>query len=317
MRVVVNKFITQVEDRVNQVTKKIDKDTVKKGIAVGKQVVEKVPKKDQLIKRFTSPVCTLKIQNNTELAYTKIKRTLDIVGRAVEGIKKNVIAVDRQVNNIIGFIDKVRKILDKVENIVNILQKVVDTLQVAVMSIPAQFVTAGLIIKLGDIVKVSEGMIKVFKALIVHVPKTLDFFDVRIKRIHSKIDPIRKEVLAADNYIKYHRQVLESVYLKYLKVCNVTDQEPTDPQGNVNEENIGGTGANSGTDQQDAVDDFLSNDPTPENTLNAQDPLADMYTDTIQSLQAQGDEVAVERLYRADFSQIPMDRKKAYEKIDI
>ena len=52
-------------------------------------------KKDQLIKRFTSPVCTLKIQNNTELAYTKIKRTLDIVGRAVEGIKKNVIAVDR------------------------------------------------------------------------------------------------------------------------------------------------------------------------------------------------------------------------------
>ena len=67
----------------------------------------------------------------------------------------------------------------------------------------------------------------------------------------------------------------------------------------------------------DAVDDFLSNDPTPENTLNAQDPLADMYTDTIQSLQAQGDEVAVERLYRADFSQIPMDRKKAYEKIDI
>ena len=88
MRVVVNKFITQVEDRVNQVTKKIDKDTVKKGIAVGKQVVEKVPKKDQLIKRFTSPVCTLKIQNNTELAYTKIKRTLDIVGRAVEGIKK-------------------------------------------------------------------------------------------------------------------------------------------------------------------------------------------------------------------------------------
>ena len=94
MRVVVNKFITQVEDRVNQVTKKIDKDTVKKGIAVGKQVVEKVPKKDQLIKRFTSPVCTLKIQNNTELAYTKIKRTLDILGRSVEGIKKKVIAVE-------------------------------------------------------------------------------------------------------------------------------------------------------------------------------------------------------------------------------
>ena len=312
MRKVVNKFISQVEGQVDKVKKKVDKDTVKKAINVGKQVVSRIPKKDQLVKRFTSPVCTIPIQNQTESAYNQIKGTMDKMANMTGALKKIVEAIDRQINNIIGFIDKVRKILEKVGKIVDILLKVIKALQKALMAIPAQFVTAGVIIKLGDIMKTSEGMVATFKAMIDIVPKTLDYYNDRVKSIHSSITPIRERIFKTDNFIIYHRQVLESVYMKYVKVCNVTDQENTDNEGIINEDNL-----QTATEQQDAVDDFLSADPTPENTLNAQDELAAYYTETVESLQAKGETEAIDRLYRADFNMIPFDRKKSYEKIDI
>ena len=108
MRKVVNKFISQVEGQVDKVKKKVDKDTVKKAINVGKQVVSRIPKKDQLVKRFTSPVCTIPIQNQTESAYNQIKGTMDKMANMTGALKKIVEAIDRQINNIIGFIDKVR-----------------------------------------------------------------------------------------------------------------------------------------------------------------------------------------------------------------
>lgn len=312
MRVVVNKFLNQVEGQVDKLKGKVDRDTMRKAINVGKQVVEKIPKKDQIVKRFASPVCTIKIQNQTEKAYNRVKGTMDKMGSMVGTLKKAIEAIDRQINNVMGFADKVRKILEMIDKIVKILETVVKTLSKAIMAIPAQFVTAGVIIKLGDIMKVSSGMIATFKAMIEIVPKTLDYYTGRIQTIYDSITPIRERVLKTDNYIKYHKQVLESVYLKYINVCNVPDQESTDNNGIINEDNL-----QVGEEQQDAVNDFLSADPTPENTLNAQDELASYYTETIESLQAKGETEAVERLYRAEFSEIPYDRKKSYEKLDI
>lgn len=312
MRKVVNKFISQVEGQVDKVKKKVDKDTVKKAVNVGKQVAEKIPKKDQLVKRFASPLCNLKAQDNTESAYLQAKGLMDKMAGMVGALKNAVEAIDRQINNVIGFIDKIRKILEKVGKIVDILLKVIKALSKALMAIPAQFVTAGVIIKLGDIMKTSEGMVATFKAMIDIVPETLDYYNDRIKAIHSSISPIRERIFKTDNFVIYHRQVLESVYMKYINVCNVPDQEYTDNEGIINEENL-----QTGEEQQDAVEDFLSADPTPENTLNSQDELASYYTETVESLQAKGETEAVDRLYRADFSMIPFDRKKSYEKIDI
>jgi hypothetical protein len=312
MRVVVNKFLNQVEGQVDKLKGKVDRDTMKKAINVGKQVVEKIPKKDQLIKRFASPICTIKIQNQTEQAYNRIKGTMDKMGSMVGTLRKAIDAIDRQINNVLGFADKVRKILSMINKIVSTLKTVVKVISQAIMSIPAQFVTAGVIIKLGDIMKVSSGMIATFEAMIEIVPNTLDYYEERIKAVHKSITPIRERVHKTDNYIIYHRQVLESVYLKYINVCNVPDQESTDNDGIVNEDAL-----QVGEEQQDAVNDFLSADPTPENTLEAQDELAAYYTETVESLQAKGETEAIERLYRAEFSEIPYDRKRSYEKLDI
>jgi len=317
MRIVVNKFINQVESRVDKIKKKVDKDTVKRSINVGKQTVAKIPKKDQMIKRFASPFCDLKSQNKTEEAYMETKNIIDKMAISIGALKKSIDSIDRQVNNIIDFIEKVKNILSKIDQIVTILLKVIKVLGQALGNIPAQFVTAGVIIKLGDIVKTSEGMVATFKAMIDQVPGTLDYYEGRAHSINLSISPVRERTYKTDNYVLYHKQVLESVYLKYINVCNVPDQEYTDNEGIINEENLGGTGTNVGIEQQNAVDNFLSADPSPENTLNLQDELVSYYTETISSLQAKGKTEAIERIYRADFSQILLDRKQAYQKIDI
>ena len=106
------------------------------------------------------------------------------------------------------------------------------------------------------------------------------------------------------------------ILVKYIMMgCWVVCLEQPDEiyyDGIINEDSL-----QVGEEQQDAVNDFLSADPTPENTLEAQDELAAYYTETVESLQAKGETEAIERLYRAEFSEIPYDRKKSYEKLDI
>ena len=317
MRKVVNQFLAQTESQVQKIKKRVNKDTIKKTAAISKQVFEKIPKKDQLVQRFTAPLCTIKAQNDTEITYNGIKDKMTTVHNGVKSIKRGIDMIDRQINNVQKFIDQIKSILDAIQTITDLLSTIIKTVKNAITFIPAAYANVGLIVKLGDIIKVSEGMVEAFKANIEFVPKTLDYSEEKIKKVYNTLSPPRNIVKEADNFMIYHIQVLESVYLKYNKVCNVPNTDYTDNDGIINEEAVGGGEADTGQEQQNAVDDFLSADPTPENTLNAQDPLANYYTETISSLQAKGDSEALERLYRADLSFSTLDRKKGYEKIDI
>ncbi len=249
------------------------------------KVMEQIPSKQELIEKFKNAACNPAAQKTMDRVYNRLKELLEGADGKLSGIRNKLSGLEKKGNVIKERILKIGKVLKKILTWCVSIAIAVFALDLIMKALPARWTTVGLGLSVGKFIDwCKRNVVTPIVNLKDSIPQWLaDFGNFTVKLI-AVVLAVLATLIALSELIKFLLKALEALYLKYLNICNVEDQNKFPNE-----------------DLQTTLEDVDSDDD---------DKLTDLYTQTLNDLEALGNLEVIERIRRADFKQIGYKRYK-------
>ena len=204
---------------------------------------KEIPSKEEIISLMKPYIenprgsCSIKGQAQVEKLYKKLKRVLEKTQTITLKIQTKTDNTHNKLTNIKDkIIPKIKKILATLSVIITILNLIVKTLPMAMGTMIGITANGAVIKKFGDMIDIAKAKIGQFKNAIKSFTSLLDKNIQKVLKIIAIMVPIVIAIKGLLVLITSLIAILELLYLKFLQICNVSDQEPIDIDGNINVE---------------------------------------------------------------------------------
>ena len=230
--------------------------------------------------------CSIQGQAQMEKIYNKLKRTLEKVQSVTTKTKSKI-------DNIQSKLDTIKdKVLPSIKKILKILSDIIIAANLVLKALPLALgflvgfaANGALIKKLGDLIDKAKGKIGQFKNAIKAFTTVVNKNLQKVLKFTKILAPIIEAITALLTHITSLIAMLELLYLKFLQMCNVGNQDLVDIDGNINEDLLG-----NGEIDVDALTELGSN--------------------IMDDLGLSGNEEVIEKIYNANFQVMGYRRYK-------
>ena len=230
--------------------------------------------------------CSIQGQAQMEKIYNKLKRTLEKVQSVTTKTKSKI-------DNIQSKLDTIKdKVLPSIKKILKILSDIIMAANLVLKALPLALgflvgfaANGALIKKLGDLIDKAKGKIGQFKNAIKAFTTVVNKNLQKVLKFTKILAPIIEAITALLTHITSLIAMLELLYLKFLQMCNVGNQDLVDIDGNINEDLLG-----NGEIDVDALTELGSN--------------------IMDDLGLSGNEEVIEKIYNANFQVMGYRRYK-------
>ena len=318
MNQLVSQFLNTIQGQIADLKEKARAEGNKQVEQLKEKIEEELPTVEELSKRFhtgdlgdigiegaptVSPptqICSVKAQEKTEEIY-------DNYNKLILRLKNTATSAQSGIDNLLNTSTKINSLVDKINNLLSILDPLVKTLKGVIASIklalkftvtsvpPGVGIPAAIITDLNDAVKAAEGQVAVYQGSLNITPKALTYYNKKVSVIVGILTTISELFTFLINLINFIQITLEAVYLNYINICNVADQNQ-----NPNEDE----------EFSEVINNLLNTDPSSGNAFDFTDPLASYYQSVLSNLTAGGQNEIIDKVYRADFKMIGYNRYK-------
>ena len=285
MRGAINNMVGSTEKQLDDLKTQLREEAKKKTDEDKQKVKDELPTKEEIIQRFSAAACDPAAQKAAEKAFQAFKGRIGILKKLINSIKKFFDSIQSKVDKLYELIDSIQTLIDDILSpLIPILSGVIVALKIASKIPTPPGVPPATIMQIQLGMAIAESISKMILGISVTVPPFLRYLvDQKIGKYVRILDFLRKNLTEADAMVEFLKVMLDSVFLKFLNNCNLSDQTK-----NPNEDEI---------QANDAVTDFVENG-TPQNMLNFSNPLSEYYSETIDELKAQGYDTIIQRNYK-------------------
>ena len=284
---------TQLENRIDKKLLEIKGEIRTQGESKLNEYKKKLSSPEE-IKSLLKPylddhsgiACSIQGQAQMEKIYNKLKRTLEKVQSVTTKTKSKI-------DNIQSKLDTIKdKVLPSIKKILKILSDIIIAANLVLKALPLALgflvgfaANGALIKKLGDLIDKAKGKIGQFKNAIKAFTTVVNKNLQKVLKFTKILAPIIEAITALLTHITSLIAMLELLYLKFLQMCNVGNQDLVDIDGNINEDLLG-----NGEIDVDALTELGSN--------------------IMDDLGLSGNEEVIEKIYNANFQVMGYRRYK-------
>ena len=200
---------------------------------------KQLPSKEEIISTLrseaTEAACSPQGQAQMEKIYNKLKKNLEKVQRITGRTKGRLDNTQSKLNNIKDMvIPRIKKILAVLATIIKVLAIVAASLFMAMGFMVGWTAKGDIIKRVGDLIDKANGKIGIFKNAIKAFTTMVNKNLQKALKLVAIMAPIIAAVATLLAFIISLIAILEVLYLKFLQMCNVGDQDPVDIDGNIN-----------------------------------------------------------------------------------
>jgi len=270
------KILTGLLSRNDQLLYEVKKGIKSQGEKQSSQILQKLPSKQTLESQFSTKIISTQEEFDTiTKKYNKTKKFLNESKSKLDASKDSLLKLKSKIQKVEAALSKINSIFEKLNILIKTLDFVIQSAKVIVTvigAIPSTVASpnpAGPIIKANDILKLSDGKVKVFKVLIKSISGVLPHYLGKVTENFSILDKALTLIEGIIQKITILILVLELLFLELLKKQALN---------NPNKDNQAGSGdATSGVNAvgggKENLDDTQLVDPldqaqTPEELLN-------------------------------------------------
>ena len=314
----------QINSQITNVIKKAKVDLKKEGMKQVMKLKERVLSKEAIKEYLLSNACSIPAQEKMKKIYNKLHNLLEDLENLLNKPLELMNDIKAKMQNILD------NVISNIQGIFTVLGTIINVAQIAVYLVKAILAASSGPAASGMVINQATnkqqkavGIIRFYKAVIKGFTKTLNRLSKMIGVILGIAAIAISAIVTLLGFIALIKAFLEYLYLQYISSCNVTNNNPTNPDGSINEEmltqNILDNDPTKLIDELDPTGNFgftlsgelidLSLGPQAYASLGeTHDLLSYLYIDLLKELEAEGKYQIIEYLQSVDF-----DFKTKYE----